>query len=273
MHNVGVIVLAVGAPDRIDGAVRALREHACEVRIEDDAKLVSDRCDESWPDVVVLDVARETRLAALEALDWLRRSAMLPVLALTEPDDVEARLRSIALQCDDAMSPVDPREVVARVAVLVRRRRARGSMTDPLGDLSIDSDGRRAMRRGRWTALTHRELQVLLALTERPGRVVSKEALLDRVWAGRQRSVNAVEAQISALRRKLHELGPPVIHTAHGEGYVFRPSIAEQRDHSHLLAERERLVREREEAVARRTRLLRETEEQYRRSKTEFDGR
>jgi len=190
---------------------------------------------------------------------------------ITDPADVDARVRAITLRAEDAVAPADPREVVARVAVLARRSRMRMPERRPLGDLTVDHDGRRVTRRGGSAALTQRELQVLEVLIARAGRVVSKDELLDEVWAGKPRSLNAVEAQISALRRKLHELGPAIIHTAHGEGYVFRPAVeAEPRQRSHLILERERIVREREEAVARRAKLLRQLEEQFQRRNALF---
>jgi DNA-binding response OmpR family regulator len=258
-----VRVIVVGATDAMHDIVKTLREHACTVDAVDDPKLVSDCCDAHWPDCVVIDVTAAKRAAALDALDWVRQYANLPVVAMTEPSDVEARLMAVRLRAEDAVSPTDPREVVGRVAALVRRSRLRRPEARPLGDLVVDHEGRRVSRRGSTATLTQRELQVLEVLVERPGRVVGKDELLDRVWGGTRRSVNAVEAQISALRRKLHDLGPPVIHTAHGEGYVFRPSVmVEARPRAHMILERERLVREREEAVVRRTKLLRQLEEQ-----------
>jgi DNA-binding response OmpR family regulator len=258
-----VTVLVVGALERVHLIVDALRAHACEVEVLENVKRVADECEQHWPEVVVLDIANTRRAEALDALDWLRRAAMLPTIVVTQPDDVDARLRALSLRADDAVAPADPREIVARIALLVRRSRTRQSNVRPLGDLVIERAGRRVTRRGRDAALTQRELEVLEVLVERPGRVVSKEELLDRVWNERRRSTNAVEAQISGLRRKLHELGPPIIHTAHGEGYVFRPAVVvDLSRRSHMISERERLVREREEAVAMRARLLRQMEQQ-----------
>jgi two-component system response regulator TctD len=258
-----VRVIVVGAADAVSDIVAALRDHSCTVDVIDDPKLVSDCCDAHWPDCIVIDIAAATRVAALDAVDWVRQYANLPVVAMTAPADVDARLMAVRLRAEDTVSPTDPREVVGRVAALVRRSRLRRPEARPLGDLIVDHEGRRVARRGNMAMLTQRELQVLEVLVERPGRVVGKEELLDRVWGTTRRSVNAVEAQISALRRKLHEIGPPVIHTAHGEGYVFRPSVAvESRPRAHMILERERLVREREEAVVRRAKLLRQLEEQ-----------
>ena len=70
---------------------------------------------------------------------------------------------------------------------------------------------------------TPREVGLLLALIEQSEHPVTKRELLVAVWGEEVRSQNVVEANVSSLRRKLHALGPPVIHTLHGAGYVFRP--------------------------------------------------
>jgi two-component system OmpR family response regulator len=257
-----VTVLVVGDRERTGEIVAALKAHACEVHLGDDPGQLSHYCDRVWPDAVVMEARAPYRRAALDSLEWARRLGRLPVVLITEVDDVDARLRSVTLRADDAVAPAAPLEIVGRVAALVREARRRGHEIRPLGDLTVDREGRQVSRRGTATTLTHRELQVLEVLIERPGVVVPKDVLLDRVWSRQGRSPNAVEAQISGLRRKIDSLGPPVIHTAHGEGYVFRPSVADEvRQGSAAMDERERAVGEREEAVARRTKILRHLEE------------
>jgi DNA-binding response OmpR family regulator len=262
----GTRVLVLGDDTRMDDAVAALRHEGADVVVAKPVA-VADTCATALPDAAIVEVTEPIRREALEALEWLRRQAVVPVLAVTEHSDVDARLRALRVGADDAVAPVAPREVVARCALLLFLRTRNAPAVRSLGDLVIDAAGRRVKRRGKVVNLTQRELQVLRTLTEAPGRVVSKEELLHRVWGDQQRSLNAVEAQISALRRKLHEIGPPIIHTAHGEGYVFRPTVGvDQKERSMMISERERLVREREEAVARRAKLLRQMEEQVRRS-------
>jgi two-component system OmpR family response regulator len=258
-------VLVVGTEPRVAPIVAALRGQGCTVHVGDAPARVAEYCDAAWPEAVVIDGVGSARDAALGAVEWARRSANLPVLLMTEPADVEARLRSLALRADDTVAPTAPEEIVGRVAAMVRQRRTQRPDAQPLGDLSIDREGRRVTRQGNAAGLTQRELDVLEVLVERPGRVVSKEELLARVWPDKGRTVNAVEAQISGLRRKLDAMGPPVIHTAHGEGYAFRPVTAKEgggRPPTLDLAERERLVREREQAVARRADLLRQLEDE-----------
>src|SRR5262249_49852041 len=92
-----------------------------------------------------------------------------------------------------------------------------------LGDVVVDRAGQCISRGGTTIGLTSRELAVLQSLMQRVGAVVSKETLLDEVWADEARptTLNAVEAHVSALRRKLEELDAPILRTVHGRGYVL----------------------------------------------------
>jgi len=91
------------------------------------------------------------------------------------------------------------------------------------GDLTVDLAQRSAVRNGKRVALTPREVSLLVTLIERSEQPVTKQELLTAVWGAQARSQNVVEANVSSLRRKLHALGPPVIHTLHRAGYIFRP--------------------------------------------------
>jgi DNA-binding response OmpR family regulator len=240
---------------------RALLEHGCSVSVVESPTGLADRYRDVEPDVVIVAATLEERAAALDALRWTRRTMKTEAILISEPADDEARVLAINLGADDAVAPVSPSEIVARVAVLARKQREPGTHVSSLGDLHLGSDGRHAKRRGAHVPLTEREYCVLAVLVERPGIAVTKQELLERVWGGQQRSPNAVEAQISGLRRKLHDAGPPVIHTVHGEGYIFRPVIDPFGDHVEArYRERERVLREREEAVIRRARTLRNLE-------------
>lgn len=262
----GSRIVVLGDETRMQEHTDALRREGAEV-VAAKPVAVADTCATAWPDAALVEIAAPMRREALESLEWLRREAAVPTLAVTDAADVDARMHALRLGADDAVAPVAPRELVARCALLAYRRTRRAPAVRSLGDVVIDESARRVTRRGKVVNLTQRELQVLRTLTEAPGRVVSKEELLHRVWGDQQRSVNAVEAQISALRRKLHAVGPPVIHTAHGEGYAFRPTVSlDDKERSMMITERERRLREREDAVARRAKLLRQMEAQLRRS-------
>ena len=148
----------------------------------------------------------------------------------------------------------------------LHRQGETGTGLTELGDMTIDWGSRTAIRDGRTIEFTGREVDVLRVLVENIGRPVAKTTLLARVWDGADRSENAVEAQVSALRRKFDDAGAPnVIQTVFGTGYMFTPVPRRRGDDDaarRQLAERERALREREEAVARRTRLLRRMEQE-----------
>jgi len=188
---------------------------------------------------------------------WLK----VEVVVVTEPHDVDARVQAITAEADVAIAPVAPGEMVARVASSVRRNRRAGTKnTLSIGDMHIHTKDRHVTRRGQVVHLTGRELDVLLVLVEEPGRAVTKQELLQRLWREKARTPNAVEAQISGLRKKLHQIGPAVIHTVHGVGYAFEPVIPALTPDVESLTERERRVREREAVVAKRVRMLRDME-------------
>jgi DNA-binding response OmpR family regulator len=243
----------------------ALRDLGCRVSsLADPAQLV-ERCSTSPPDVVVIAVAGPGRSAYLAAAKRACREYRTPTIVVTDTDDVDARVQAIAFEADATVSPLAPNEAIARVSTLVRRsRRDTEGRPWTFGDLRIDPSKRLVTRRGEVVQLTTREFDVLLTLVEHRERPVSKTALLERVWPDAPRSVNAVEAQISSLRRKLDEHGPPLIHTVHGQGYSFRAATTTMtRIHSDPLAAREQRLREREEAIARRAKILRALERAY----------
>ncbi|HET9770609.1 MAG TPA: winged helix-turn-helix domain-containing protein, partial [Acidimicrobiia bacterium] len=83
-------------------------------------------------------------------------------------------------------------------------------------------DAHSVVRAERTIDLTHREFALLVEMCRHPGMVLSKLQLLTNVWGFEQYDLNVVEVHVSALRRKLEEHGPRVIHTVRNAGYVFR---------------------------------------------------
>jgi DNA-binding response OmpR family regulator len=222
-----------------------------------DAAALSDtaeRCRESWPDVVAVHCAGVPPSALRDALRWFRSAARLPVIVLTRADQVDHRLLALgALADDDAILPVDPRELQARAEQLVHRREA--ARRQALGDVVLDAASNEVIRRGARVRLTPAEFRLLSRLCATPSTPVALDDLAAELGDGASR--NTVQVHVSSLRRKLDAAGPALIYTAHRRGYTFRPTPAvdlEQR--LALLQRREELVKAREEAVARRTELL-----------------
>ena len=173
------------------------------------------------PDLVVLDVMLPGR-DGFTLLEAIRRHSAVGVVLLTARDAVDDRLRGLGGGADDyVVKPFVLAELVARVEAVLRRL-GRSQPVIEVGDLVIDADAGIVHRGGVPLELTATELRLLVHLARRRDRVVGKAQLLAAVWGYDDYAANLVEVHISALRRKLEELGPRQLHTVRGRGYVLR---------------------------------------------------
>ncbi|WP_406183785.1 response regulator transcription factor [Streptomyces sp. NBC_01006] len=180
------------------------------------------------PDAVVLDWMLPD-LDGLQVLRDLRREEpRVCVLFLTARDAVEDRIAGITAGGDDYVTkPYSLEEVLARLRGLLRRA---GMTAEPganlltVGDLTMDEEAREVRRGGAIVDLSRTEFELLRFLMRNPRRVLSKDQILDRVWAydfgGR---AHVVELYISYLRKKIDAGRTPMIHTVRGVGYVLKP--------------------------------------------------
>jgi DNA-binding response OmpR family regulator len=262
-------LLAV-APERPDVEVLLATLQAAGTRIEraHSPESVARAIVGGRPDVVLVDLREDDGLAE-RLLDWVTRNASAAALVLTNLDEADARIRALRLgAADHLIAPFELREAIARVEMLLADRRRDDRDVVEAGDLILDPVQRCAIRNGEVVPLTPREVDVLAALIERREKPVSKQELLAVVWRGERRSENVVEANVSSLRRKLHSLGPPVIHTVHRSGYLLRPvAPSATLTRATLVAERDRLVRERDEVIARRDEVIRRLRGEQRRQR------
>jgi two-component system OmpR family response regulator len=251
-------VLFIGVSRELaNQAAAAVHHHRVDAQVEPELSKLEERCSRQWPDAVVTDVSRVDDAEIVRLFRWMRLAARLPFIAITAPHQLDARLTALEMRAQDhAVDPVSSRELAARLdAVLARRDGAYAF--GPRGDLTLDREAHHAIRRGTVVPLTPNEIAILAALIEHSNHVVRKTDLANHIGA---HTANAVEAHVSSLRRKLHEIGPPLIHTAHGEGYLFRPVPSEDSRRLQLVADRERILREREEVINRREKILRDLE-------------
>jgi two-component system OmpR family response regulator len=258
-RRIDVLVVAPFDAD-VDGIVRALAARRLRAESAATPEGVAKLTVGGRPDVIVVDLRDDDDNLADRLLSWVTRDAIASAIVITAVDQVDARLRALQLgAADHIVSPFEARELAARVELQIARRRAGRESKIEAGDITIDLSQRCAIRDGEIVALTPRELALLVALAQRRGETVSKQDLLCTVWRGEDRSENVVESNVSSLRRKLHGLGPPVIHTVHRSGYIFRPvspSLSVAR--ATLVAERDRMVRERDTIIARRDEIIRQ---------------
>ncbi|GAA2750702.1 response regulator transcription factor [Amnibacterium kyonggiense] len=175
------------------------------------------------PDLALLDVMLPGPVDGLRLARSLRRDRDVPVIFLTARDSGADRLAGFGTGADDyIVKPFIVEELIARVRVVLRRL-GRVPATMELGDLVIDEQSAEVVRGGVVLDLTATEYRLLGYLARERGRILSKTQLLTQVWGYDDYDANLVEVHVSALRRKLEEHGPRVLHTVRGFGYVLRP--------------------------------------------------
>jgi two-component system OmpR family response regulator len=171
-------------------------------------------------DAMVLDLG----LPRLDGLGVLRRlraaEVALPVLILTARDGWRERVEGIDAGADDYLAkPFRMEELVARLRAILRRTAGHASPVLRAGAVELDTRTRAVSVDGRPTELTALEYRLLAFLLHRPGQVVPAGELLDHLHGvGTEREANALEALLTRLRRKL---GPGVIETRRGQGYLI----------------------------------------------------
>jgi DNA-binding response OmpR family regulator len=252
-----VVIVSVGFSD-VDELASGLRARGIAIERAHEPETVAAAVVGGHPSLSVVDL-RSADGMGFRLLTWLCRNASCDSLVITEHRQVEARLRAISIGAvHHVQAPFDAREAIALVEALTERARVTKHGRVEAGDIAVDSAQRCFTRGGETMPLTPRELDVLMLLIERSEQPVAKRTLLGEIWDDDSRSENVVEANVSSLRRKLHALGPPVIHTVHRKGYVFRPVLTSTPlSRATLVAERDRLIRERNAVLARRDELVR----------------
>jgi two-component system response regulator ResD len=177
------------------------------------------------PSLIVLDLGL-SGLDGLEVARRLRREGDVPILMVTARSSESDKLLGLEIGADDYVTkPFSTAELAARVRALLRR--SSGTLRErvlSIADLKIDPGRRSVEREGQAVPMTTLEFDLLYFLASRPGRVYSREALLNHVW-GSDRLVDgrSIDSLISRVRRKLEAdpAKPRYIQTVWGAGYRF----------------------------------------------------
>jgi two-component system alkaline phosphatase synthesis response regulator PhoP len=180
------------------------------------------------PDVILLDIM----LPDANGLDLVKKIrtmySRIPIIFLTARKSDLDMILGLELGADDYVTkPFNPRALVARIKAVMRRTEISGTLEDKLtiGDAVVNLKSYTVTKNGKSEELTRREFELLKLLAENPGRVFTREELLDKVWGmdffGDFRTV---DVHISKLREKV---GEGFIKTVRGVGYKF--VIGEQR--------------------------------------------
>jgi two-component system, OmpR family, copper resistance phosphate regulon response regulator CusR len=178
-------------------------------------------------DLVILDWMLPGR-DGIEVLGTLRaRGAKTPVLLLTARDAVDDRVLGLDTGADDYLvKPFAFAELLARIRALLRRADFANPLRHQIGDLMIDVQTRRVVRRSREIALTPREFDLLAFLAQHRDETVTRQMIARQVWREPNRATpldNVIDVHLAHLRRKLDD-GEDVklIQTVRGVGFLLR---------------------------------------------------
>jgi DNA-binding response OmpR family regulator len=209
-----------------EAIARGLRQEGMAVDIALDGSDGLEKALVTSYDAVVLD----RDLPGLHGDDVCRElvseEARARILMLTASGAIDDRVQGLQLGADDYLAkPFAMRELIARLRALARRPASALPVQLQASDVVLDPSTRVATRAGRDLRLTRKEFGVLEVLLAQPGRVVTTEDLLERVWdEGTNPFTNTVRVTVMTLRRKLGD--PQLIETAPGVGYRITEPIA-----------------------------------------------
>jgi DNA-binding response OmpR family regulator len=171
------------------------------------------------------DVCRELRKSSDV------KSSDVPILMLTAHSEEVDRISGLTLGADDyVVKPFSPRELVARVKAVLRRGRLRSTIEENIlshGDLVLDLEKRKVSLKGRPIQLTPHEYKLLRALMASPGRVFTRDELINHLYPSGEAVIDRViDVHIGKLRQKIEEdpSNPQYIQTVRGLGYQFAES-------------------------------------------------
>ncbi len=220
------ILIVEDSEDLAFGLRNNLEFEGYDVTVVHDGKTGLEMATSNPPDLMILDLTLP-ELDGLNVLERIRKTgSKLPILLLTARQEELDKVRGLKLGADDYVTkPFGLMELLARVEALLRRSGGeRNPQVIKVGELEIDVAARIVLKGGERVDLAPRELDLLLALIEHRGRVVSRQHLLAEVWGHQGQVVTrTVDTHIAELRRKLEPdtRKPSYIQTARKAGYRF----------------------------------------------------
>jgi two-component system, OmpR family, response regulator len=205
-----------------------LRKDGYHVTGAHDGSEALERFDEARFDLVILDLMLP-KLDGVEVCRQLRSRSQVPIIMLTAKGSETDKVAGLEVGADDYITkPFSMREFRSRVKAALRRSRMVGTAPEEesieRGDLKIDFGRRLVTLRGEEVRLTYVEFEILGALARSPGRVLSRETLLEHVWGDSEyRDPRTVDVHIRHLREKLESepKKPEFLFTVRGVGYRF----------------------------------------------------
>jgi two-component system, OmpR family, response regulator len=178
------------------------------------------------PDLIVLDIMLPGE-DGFSICRRLRVGSRVPIIMLTARGEDIDRIVGLEMGADDYLAkPFNPRELLARIRAVLRRKEPPAAATKrrlSVGPLVVDLQARRVLREGgAEIELTAAEFELLACFVTRPGRVLSRDQLMDWTRGRRSQTLDrTIDVQVSRLRKKVEAGGDPLIKTSRGAGYVL----------------------------------------------------
>ncbi len=225
------ILLVEDEPAIADTLVYALQSERFEVVHALTGKEALRQFEQKTPELVILDIGLPD-MTGLEVCKAIRQKHATPILFLTARDGEIDRILGLELGGDDYVTkPFSPREIVARIRAILRRSQAtsaKPASTCASGPLSHDAAAMNIHCSGTALDLTAHEYKLLLVLIRHPGRVLTRDQLLELAWDDPGAVTDrTIDAHIKTIRSKLRQIHPEAadwIQTRRGLGYAYVPS-------------------------------------------------
>ena len=229
MSPVGTRILTVEDDERIRTAVKmALEDEGWEVEEADSGEDALESFNRHPTDVVLIDIMLPG-VDGFEVCRSIRRTSDVPIVMVTARADTHDVVAGLEAGADDYLTkPFAPKELSARIRALLRRARTAdpGVTHMKFGDLEIHPEEGMVLRDDVEVHLTKTEFRLLVELASSPGRVFSREVLLERVWGyGYFGDGRLVDVHIRRLRTKIETdaANPRHVVTVRGLGYKLQP--------------------------------------------------
>lgn len=219
------ILLIEDDPQIGQSLTRALKDAQCSVDWVRTGELARSAIADGSYTAMLLDLGLPDA-EGLDILKWLRqRKDETPLLIITARDDVDTHISGLDLGADDyVIKPFEARALLARIRAVVRRKAGSASATLTQGSVTLDMNLRKLTYGEHGEVLSAREYALMLALLERPGAILSRTQLEERLYGwGEEVESNAVDAVIYGIRKKF---GSAIVRNVRGLGWTVPATLA-----------------------------------------------
>lgn len=217
---------------------RYLNEQGYQTTAVSDGKGMDRWLQNNQPDLIILDLMLPGE-DGLSLTRKIRATGNTPIIMLTARGEEVDRIVGLEMGADDYLpKPFNPRELLARIRAVLRRGAAPAEVSSPLadklirfGDFTLNLASPELLLKGNKIDLTTGEMELLVVLAQNPGRVLTRDQLMDKLSGGiRDPFDRSIDVRITRLRSKIEKKpsAPQFIHTVWGKGYRFSPNGSAQ---------------------------------------------